>query len=261
MKYQILQFALRQMQVEFSNRVLWIVLIGVGVVLALAGAFGTGAVMRPLPLMMYWIVVVIVTYAMGSFVSIVCNRLMATWNRWVRIACTGIIIGLLVFGFIIGVNSAIFGAIYDNARGLLTFAGIVICVTSLITLILDLAFTVGAGGSQTATTTETFPPLLERLPLDHRGALVSISVEDHYVNIRTTKGGAMVLMRLGDAIKETAPTPGLQVHRSHWISIAQVTSAQRSANGAILTMTHGDDIPVSRTNIAAVKDAGLLVKT
>ncbi len=86
-------------------------------------------------------------------------------------------------------------------------------------------------------------------------------MEDHYVRIRTTKDEDMILMRLADAIKEVGATSGLQVHRSHWVSLDQVTAATRKGDGALLNMSSGPDIPVSRANVAAIKEAGLLPRT
>jgi hypothetical protein len=100
--------------------------------------------------------------------------------------------------------------------------------------------------------------LLDRLPLDKRAAMVALSVEDHYVRIGTTKGEEMLLMRLSDAIKETGDTRGLQVHRAHWVALDQVTAARRKGDGAILSMQTGPDIPVSRANMPAIREAGLL---
>ena len=99
---------------------------------------------------------------------------------------------------------------------------------------------------------------LGRLPLAKRGPLVSLSVEDHYVRIRTRQGEEMVLMRLADAVRETRGVVGLQVHRSHWVALDQVRGAARRGDGAVLTMSTGPDIPVSRANVAAIRDAGLL---
>jgi DNA-binding LytR/AlgR family response regulator len=87
---------------------------------------------------------------------------------------------------------------------------------------------------------------------------VALSVEDHYVRIRTTRGEDMVLMRLTDAIREAAPTPGLRVHRSHWVAIAGVANARRDGDRAILKMIAGGDIPASRSHIPALRQAGLL---
>ena len=65
-------------------------------------------------------------------------------------------------------------------------------------------------------------------------------------------------MRLADAIAETGDTAGLQVHRSHWVALDQVRGVRREGDRAILSMAHGPDIPASRSNIAALKEAGLL---
>jgi DNA-binding LytR/AlgR family response regulator len=99
---------------------------------------------------------------------------------------------------------------------------------------------------------------LDRLALAKRGTLIALSVEDHYVRVRTDRGEAMVLMRLSDAIGETAPVKGLRVHRSHWVALDAVVAAKRRGDGAILTMAAGPEIPVSRANVAAIRDAGLL---
>ena len=90
---------------------------------------------------------------------------------------------------------------------------------------------------------------------------MALTVQDHYVNIRTTNGSELVLMRLADAIREVGDTKGLQVHRSHWIAVDQVTAASRKGDGAVLSMTQGDDIPVSRANVAKIREAGLLPRT
>lgn len=102
------------------------------------------------------------------------------------------------------------------------------------------------------------PALLDRVAFEKRGALVSLSMEDHYVRVRTTQGDDLVLMRLSDAIKETAPVQGLQTHRSHWVALDFLTACTRSGAGAVLTMHHGPDIPVSRSQIDQAKAKGLL---
>ena len=87
---------------------------------------------------------------------------------------------------------------------------------------------------------------------------MSLSVQDHYVEVTTTKGRELILLRLGDAMAEVGETAGLQVHRSHWVATDQVTAARRDGARAILTMSDGRDIPVSRTYVPAIKEAGLL---
>ena len=78
------------------------------------------------------------------------------------------------------------------------------------------------------------------------------------MRVRTTKGEEMILMRLADAIREVGVTPGAQVHRSHWAAFDQVAAVTRDGDRAVLQMTIGGDIPVSRRHIPTIKEAGLL---
>ncbi len=229
-------------------------MIGAGLVLAFAGAFGTGDILRPVPLGLYWVGIVCVTYLSGSLVSALLRPMLAGLARIPRVVLLGLATGLALTLVIFVINTALFGTFLNSAGEVLRFATPVFGVSFIVTLVLDYAFSQFTA-SPAAT---TGPSLLDRLPYEKRGPLVALSVEDHYVRVRTTKGEDMLLMRLGDAIKETAPTPGLQVHRSHWVALSEVTSAKRDGAKAILTMSHGDAIPVSRANVAAVKEAGLL---
>ena len=102
------------------------------------------------------------------------------------------------------------------------------------------------------------PPILDRLSADNRGYLISLSVQDHYVEITTSNGQQLVLLRLVDAIKETDGVEGLQTHRSHWVAKDAVVSGRRSGDRAFLKLVDGREIPVSRTNVPEVIKAGLL---
>ena len=101
--------------------------------------------------------------------------------------------------------------------------------------------------------------LIQRLPTRLREAqVISMSMQDHYVEVTTSNGTSLLLMRLSDAIRETDGIAGLQVHRSHWVALDQVSAAIRQGDRATLTMVTGDEVPVSRTYLNAIKEAGLL---
>lgn len=107
--------------------------------------------------------------------------------------------------------------------------------------------------------TDAAPALLEGLPLQLRAPLVCLSVEDHYVDITTTKGHALVLIRLSDAIREARPTPGLRIHRSHWVALDAVARTVR-VGGKLQVETQDDRrLPVSRSYAESVRAAGLMV--
>lgn len=98
-------------------------------------------------------------------------------------------------------------------------------------------------------------PIFKRLkPGLRRSKLYALSAEDHYVRVHTSDGDALILMRLSDAITETAPTPGLQTHRSWWVADAGVNAVSRQNGKTRIIMQNGIEAPVSRANLNALKD-------
>lgn len=98
------------------------------------------------------------------------------------------------------------------------------------------------------------PALLDRLPVDKRGLLIRLEVQDHYVLVVTSRGTELVLMRLGDAIGEAGP--GRRVHRSHWVAEHPENFLVRGVgkNGRLaIRAADGADIPVSRSYAAQIQ--------
>jgi hypothetical protein len=106
-----------------------------------------------------------------------------------------------------------------------------------------------SGGPSGALDAAEMPasPLVERLPEEVRGAILSVSGSNHYVEVRTDKGQASVLLRFSDALRELDAVPGLQVHRSHWVADAAVDSVRRDGHRTFVVLTTGEELPVSRT--------------
>ena len=101
------------------------------------------------------------------------------------------------------------------------------------------------------------PAILERLKPSLRSAdIYALSAEDHYVRVHTSKGDDLILMRLTDAVKETAPINGLSTHRSWWVAEQGVETGQKRDGKTSLLLKSGIEAPVSRNNAKAVRDAG-----
>jgi len=244
-----LQFAMRELRALFSRPIVWAVLMGASVVLAIAGAFGTGDALAFVPRLFYWTLLVSVTGAVGTYVNALFR-----WQRdqaplWGVSVTSGVAITLTVTL----INHLIFSSIFDGSLSWLTFLASAFASACIVSGVIEVLFRKRMQEPEP-------PPLTDRLPLELRGALIALSVEDHYVRVRTTKGTHMLLMRLSDAIRETAPVVGLQVHRSHWVAIEAVRQVARKGDGALLTLSDGSEIPVSRSNMGKLKEAGLLPK-
>jgi hypothetical protein len=78
---------------------------------------------------------------------------------------------------------------------------------------------------------------------------------EHYLRVVTPAGEAMVLYRLGDAIRdmEAAGIAGVQVHRSYWIAIAAIAAQRREGSRLTLETRGGLLVPVSRSYKQALK--------
>lgn len=99
-------------------------------------------------------------------------------------------------------------------------------------------------------------PFMQRIPAHLGQDLLALGAEDHYLRIITAKGSDLILMRLGDALKELAPESGLQVHRSWWVARGAVMSVRRDGARTMLVLGNEQEVPVSRTYLAAVREAG-----
>lgn len=99
--------------------------------------------------------------------------------------------------------------------------------------------------------------LMKRLPVEKRGPVKHLSMQDHYIAVTTTRGHEMVLMRMSDAIAELEPDHGLQIHRSHWVNPQFVERVERRNGQPIVVMDDGAALPVSRTYTKAAREAGL----
>ncbi|MDA9115056.1 LytTR family transcriptional regulator [Planktomarina temperata] len=102
------------------------------------------------------------------------------------------------------------------------------------------------------------PALLNRLPSDMRGAIQHLAAEDHYTRVTTSQGSCLVLLRFSDALQEVAPTPGLQVHRSHWVSFDAIDKTERRGDGARLILAGGASVPVSRSHMPSLRAKGIV---
>lgn len=250
--------ALREWRRHFGQPVTIIVILAAAMVLTLVGPYDTDERLRFAPRAVYWATVVATTYSVGFILSeLIRNRWGRTLSHLSLILLTGLATGTGVSICVIAINYAAFAYI-PSADELPALIGTIFPVAVVIAVVFDVLATHLTGGEHPAHDNSTRPPLLDRLPLDKRGRILALSVEEHYVRIQTDRGQEVVLMRLGDAIRETGQLPGLQVHRSHWVAIDAVVAARREGDRAILTLANQAEIPVSRRYVPEIKEAGLL---
>ncbi|MEE9389237.1 MAG: LytTR family DNA-binding domain-containing protein [Paracoccaceae bacterium] len=253
MKNNVLHLALRELRHDFSSVKLWAAIIAVGFILGLSGPFDTLNLMPFGPRIVYWIIIATSTFATGAFVHAALFHILPRKRRWDWgfVLASGAATGVGVCILLLLLNWVALGlSPFSNYYVVGMFAD-----TMVISLVVS-ALLSAIGDQKPHAKAQTETPLLSRLSPVKRGPVISLSVQDHYVNVTTTKGTSMVLMRLRDAISEVQNIPGLQVHRSHWVASSRIKSATRLGDKGVLTLSDGREIPVSRTYIKHLKQAG-----
>ncbi|WP_114966022.1 LytTR family DNA-binding domain-containing protein [Alkalilacustris brevis] len=245
--------ALRELRAHLTDPVVLAVQAGVALVLAVSGPFGTFESLSLAARLLYWPAIVFGTYAIGAALTLLvlspANR-PAPPSPWLVLRGT-VVVGIAVTAFVSLLNLAAFG--WRGYAGMLAPPALLgtFLVTGVVLGIREIILVQQTPGRRP-------PPILARLPLGKRGALLALTAQDHYVEVVTENGAELVLMPLRDAIRLSGGQPGLRVHRSHWVALDAVTDARRRGDGAVLTLTNGLEIPVSRGHMGAVRRAGLI---
>lgn len=116
------------------------------------------------------------------------------------------------------------------------------------------------------TRTLIAPPLPEaeaifrqRLSAKRRHArLLAIEAHDHYLRVHTDVGDELITLRLSDALEDLKLAHGWRVHRSWWISADAIDSARWKRSTGEIKLKNGLTVPISRTYLPVLKDAGWL---
>ena len=260
-KGQRLQFTMRELLAVTRSPLYWAALVAVGIVLGVAGPFGTYEALALPPRLAYWLLVVIVTYFTADLIVGVLKTVL--FRERPGIAVT-ILLGAVAGPFVAGLVWLMNLWILPSAAGIayLPLLGYVTIMTATVAGVISyasgsLVAQQERGPAMPAEPAPQRPALLDRLPAAQRGRLLYLSMQDHYVEVVTDKGSHLVLMRLADAIGETTGTEGMQVHRSHWVARDAVAGSIRDGARLTLRLVNGAELPVSRSKLADVRKAGL----
>ncbi len=254
-KDNALQFTMREMQRVAASPLPWAALAGAALALGMVGPFGTYESLRLPARLAYWAAIVVSTYFLGfAFVSLLEKVIFTKRPGPAGFALIGAMAGVPVALFVWLLNRLVYGTDVVFLLPLTLYVMAIAAVSSGVIAFFSARL---AHAPAPAQTTAQRPKLLERLQPRLRGKLLYLSMQDHYVEVVTDKGSELILMRMSDAVDETVPVEGLQIHRSYWVASDAVTGTTRRDGRVVLRMADGAELPVSRNRIGAVKDAGL----
>ncbi|WP_141690437.1 MULTISPECIES: LytTR family DNA-binding domain-containing protein [unclassified Ensifer] len=275
MKRPFLQSTLRELHLVVKAPRLWATFAAVVLIFWVTGPYGTAERLAAVPRLGFWLVLHAATWAIAIVSAVLANVLL---RERVASGFVRMMIGAAVASIPIGlvttaIGSATFSVIptaadimADIATGL--FLSLLFCALTWMTMNTETALELNDAGTaamvpgegESRTSGDPVPqkdtgrvPLLLRLKPANRGLPLHLTVSDHYTEVTTTVGRELILLRFADALGELGPVPGLQVHRSHWVSDAHFERLVRDNGRIVIVLRDGTEVPVSRTYAAAVR--------
>ncbi len=92
----------------------------------------------------------------------------------------------------------------------------------------------------------------KRLSAEVGRDIVYLKVSGHYLDVITSDGSDVILMRLADAVDALGGL-GMQIHRSYWASYTHMNRLVRREGRVRLHLTGDREVPVSRPYLKAVR--------
>ncbi|OIQ47726.1 MAG: hypothetical protein BM565_04930 [Gammaproteobacteria bacterium MedPE] len=244
-----------------------------GSIIGLLAPFGMVDIALPIALS-FWILTCVIGYVIYSPMIDISDQFLTKKikQRWQRIAI-GALIASVIMSFVVPLLSALF---FNVTIDYLSQVGSAFIQTSLIggviTIISLMRQLIGQQREQLAhsqkmlaeqkltianSSNQQLDELMAKVPLEKRGKLLCLEMDDHYLRIYTSRGEHLTLMRFKDALSLLQHYEGLQTHRSWWVATDAIVGVQKEGRKTLLRLSNDVVVPVSRTFQAKVNELGV----
>lgn len=254
-----MQLTLREMTERFRstfNVKIIAIWLSASFVATLAGPFNTLA-MPVAGRALYWLLAIGLAISMTNLIIPMAYERLKIEPRFLRGALGALVFAVIYAALLTFVGKAVFetgGGFPNYPLMLLYVAPIALIVTGIVHLF---AKEQEAAASRAHAAPQD-PPFFKRMKPTLGRSLIRLSMQDHYVEVVTDKGAQLILMRFADALDELDGVEGWRIHRSHWIAEDAIADVKRDGGKTRLVMTDGAELPVSRTYLPALREAGVL---
>lgn len=250
-----MQLTIREITKQATSSKFWAVLLCIICILTVAAPFSTGEQFSTVQLFFYWGGIAVSTHFCTEFVLLIVLNALTKAGKSVM---TARVIASLAAAFtaalvVLFINTVVIGVDELNWKPLV-FLGISCMLIAL--AISTIFFIIDDSLAQVKASVNNDPAnsaFYQRLSKPLGNDVISLQAQDHYVDVRTTLGNELVLIRLSDAIKELGEDNGIQVHRSWWVTHQHVVKQKRIDGKLHLVLSDASVAPVSRTYSASVK--------
>jgi hypothetical protein len=246
----------RSALIDFAqrHRATWIIAIMGGLLMAGVGAYGTNRA-DDATLYAYWLILMFVSCAMGAATL---DRVAAGSplpQHRIRLGLRTIIIVTLLMTPIVWVAAALAMDGSWAPDRMVELTPQVALIVAATTMLQQFAYR----SPPDPTSFQRQEPALCHDIIVQRlsGAqLYAVQAEDHYVRLHTDRGSTMVLMTMRDAVPYLEPFNGARTHRSWWVAREAIMSVERGGGRALLTLSNGLRVPVSRSHARDLRNRG-----
>ena len=242
-----------------TNWRFWAVFAIMLMLFAVVGPFGTFDRLNLPQRFAYWSSTMFGSWAIAILTIAICFGVLHPWLKGMAIVLVGCIIAPLPIAlYLIWVVPLLLG----EATIMTLWESYLYALPISLTFGVITQFALEVGNSRPAEPDSGKEPkdnpLLARLPVNKRGQIQFLSMQDHYIKVTTDRGSELLLMRMSDAVDLLKDEDGLQIHRSHWVARAAVKGTKRINGQPHLLLGDDTELPVSRTYAKTVREKGLI---
>lgn len=232
----------------------WTGLAGIGVVIGLAGPFGTFETLPAAVRTAYWLGIVLTCFWLGYLATFILAGLAENLGLgYISSTFTGAALaGLPVTLWLAFLHSVFFGAaLWPEVLRLLPY----VVLTSLITSFVFETLAADAPAPASERQRDASEPVwLDRLPHELGRDLMLLQSQDHYLRVKTKLGETLIRGVLQEAAEELGEY-GLRLHRSWWVARSAIRSFEYRKGAPVIVLTDGQEIPVGRTYRRSVRES------
>jgi len=232
-------FTLRELTTRLTEPIFLISWATAVVLMSIVGPFGTAKLLELPTLFFYWAAILWFAFLCAVVTELIFRK------QNINLAFWPLVLWGSLFFTVFNV-SVIFSLSYIF-MGSRIVAEFTYWETLTIGVILYIAVSIAKDKLFGKSPTPVCSPFYKRLKPELGRDLLRITGQDHYIEVTTTLGQELVLMRFADAIDELGDCDGLQVHRSHWVKKNAITHYQKIEGKLILHLKDGSKVPVSRS--------------
>lgn len=228
----------------------WLIIASLTLLCFLSGPFGTLDTLPGGLRLIYWGLIVFSTGLAGVWADVLIRVL--DWRDLPRTIGVAMAFGMFASAVVVALSFAILDPL-QRSPGVLELFFYSFPSATIIFLFVTFFNLPHVAKSQ--ITPDERPALFKRLKTYQAAEhILALRAQDHYVDVITEQGSELCLVRLNDAISETAPTIGVQIHRSHWVAISAIKKLETKGTDLFVRMTDGTSLKVSQSRIKELRD-------